>query len=80
MKLFAKDGGFERPLVFTRPDIPLAEIVQKHFAELLVLLNQFRDADIGYPSRPYPKFAARFSAYDHLARVKEWAADREDGT
>ncbi|MGP8231167.1 MAG: double-strand break repair protein AddB [Methylovirgula sp.] len=79
VKLFAKDGGDERPLVFKKTNETLTEVAEKHFAELLALLNQFRDASEGYPARPYPKFAARYSAYDHLARVKEWAADREDG-
>lgn len=79
VKLFAKGGGRERPLLFTRPDAPLADISEKHFAELAALLNQFRDPTVGYPARPYPKFAARYNAYDHLARVREWAAGREDG-
>ncbi|MDR3409068.1 MAG: PD-(D/E)XK nuclease family protein, partial [Methylovirgula sp.] len=79
VKLFAKDGGDERPLVFKKTGETLTEVAEKHVVELVSLLNQFRDAGTGYPSRPYPKFAARYSAYDHLARVKEWAADREDG-
>jgi ATP-dependent helicase/nuclease subunit B len=29
--------------------------------------------EIGYLSRPYPKYAKRYSDYDHLARVKEWS-------
>jgi ATP-dependent helicase/nuclease subunit B len=79
VKLFAKDGGEERALIFKKSGETLNEIAERHFAELRVLLDQFREASTGYPSRPYPKFAARYSAYDHLARVKEWAADREDG-
>ena len=79
VKLFAREGGRERPLIFTRPDVPFGEIAEKHFTELAALLNQFRDPAVGYPARPYPKFAARYNAYDHLARVKEWAAGREDG-
>ena len=79
VKLFAKDGGAERALIFKKSGETLSEVAEKHFTELVALLNQFRDADTRYPSRPYPKFAARYSAYDHLARVKEWAADREDG-
>ena len=27
-----------------------------------------------YLSRPFPKFARKYSEYDHLARVKEWSA------
>ncbi|MEJ0051335.1 MAG: double-strand break repair protein AddB [Methylovirgula sp.] len=79
VKLFSRDGGAERPLIFKNPPESLAEISERHFNELLALLNQFRDPATGYPARPYPKFAARYNAYDHLARVKEWAASREDG-
>ncbi|HEY0147230.1 MAG TPA: hypothetical protein VGB93_14005, partial [Methylovirgula sp.] len=79
VKLYARDGGDERALKFKTPDAQLIEISEKHFAELVALLNQFRDPATGYPARPYPKFAARYNAYDHLARVKEWAAGREDG-
>jgi ATP-dependent helicase/nuclease subunit B len=78
VKLFSRDGGAERPLIFKNPSEPLAEISEKHFNELVALLNQFRDPATGYPARPYPKFAASYNAYDHLARVKEWAASRED--
>ena len=31
-----------------------------------------------YVSRPFPKFARRFSDYDHLARVKEWSLANAD--
>jgi ATP-dependent helicase/nuclease subunit B len=79
VRLYEKDGGHERALKFTKPDATLAEIAKKHLAELGALLTQFRDPATSYPARPYPKFAARYNAYDHLARVKEWAAGREDG-
>lgn len=78
VRLFAKDGGHERLLKFSKPDATLAQIAEYHFAELVALLTQFRDPRTGYPARPYPKFAARYNAYDHLSRVKEWAAGRED--
>jgi hypothetical protein len=29
--------------------------------------------------RPYPQFVNAYGAYDHLARVKEWAAGGEGG-
>jgi ATP-dependent helicase/nuclease subunit B len=78
VKLFSRDGGMERPLVFKDPPEPLEHVAEKHFTELVALLNQFRDPNAGYPARPFPKFAARYNAYDHLARVKEWATGRED--
>ncbi len=76
-----KDGGEEKPLNFgkakgkeaTRPPPTLADVAEAHFASLLALLNQFRDEIDAYPPRPFPKFAAKYNAYDHLARVKEWS-------
>ena len=35
--------------------------------------------EAAYLSRPYPKFAKRFSDYDHLARVKEWSLANAEG-
>ena len=32
-----------------------------------------RSLEAAYLSRPFPKYARRFSEYDHLARVKEWS-------
>ncbi|MDB5642645.1 MAG: addB [Hyphomicrobiales bacterium] len=50
------------------------EMADDAFSGLVVLLNQFRDVDTPYLARPYPQFARRFSEFDHLARVKEWAS------
>ena len=36
--------------------------------------------ETGYVSRPYPKFAAKGTDYDHLARVAEWALSEGDET
>ncbi|WP_158815335.1 double-strand break repair protein AddB [Methylocapsa sp. S129] len=72
LKLGGAKGGETRELVFK--DASFAEIVEKHFGELIVLLEQFAKVETPYLSRPYPKFASRFGAYDHLARVKEWSA------
>jgi ATP-dependent helicase/nuclease subunit B len=72
LKLGGAKGGETRELVFKNAGF--FEIVDKHYAELIVLLEQFARIETPYLSRPYPKFAGRFSAYDHLARVKEWSA------
>jgi ATP-dependent helicase/nuclease subunit B len=72
LKLGGAKGGEARPLEFK--DTSFAEVVEKHFGELIVLLEQFSKYETPYLSRPYPKFASRFGAYDHLARVKEWSA------
>jgi ATP-dependent helicase/nuclease subunit B len=51
----------------------LADMIVDHYAGLLVLLNQFRDPNMGYLARPYPHYVNDYSDYDHLARVKEWS-------
>jgi len=74
--LYLKLGGAksrERNLNYDKKDpIAFEDLVQKHYEDLYGLLNQLRDESFGYPSRPFPKFVARYNAYDHLARVKEW--------
>jgi ATP-dependent helicase/nuclease subunit B len=52
----------------------IGDLAEQHFAGLQMLLNAFGCEDTPYLSRPFPKFAPRFSDYDHLARVKEWSA------
>jgi ATP-dependent helicase/nuclease subunit B len=72
LNLGGANGGETRELSFK--DVSFADVVDKHFTELVALLEQFALAETPYLSRPYPKFASRFGAYDHLARVKEWSA------
>jgi ATP-dependent helicase/nuclease subunit B len=72
LKLGGADGGFTRELYFK--DATFGEVVEKHFAELKTLLEQFADETTPYLPRPFPKFVARGSDYAHLARVKEWSA------
>jgi ATP-dependent helicase/nuclease subunit B len=55
------------------------DLVEQQFAELHKLLSQFRNQAIAYVPRPYPQFVNAYGAYDHLARVKEWAAGGEGG-
>jgi ATP-dependent helicase/nuclease subunit B len=73
LKLGGAKGGDRRDLS-TFKDIKFDDMVERHFAGLIALLNQFRDARTPYLSRPAPKFARSYGAYDHLARVKEWSA------
>jgi ATP-dependent helicase/nuclease subunit B len=73
--LYLKLGGaksYERPLIF-KGEAKLEDVVQEHYDELVGLLNQFRDETCPYTARPFPQFAARYNAYDHLSRVKEWS-------
>jgi ATP-dependent helicase/nuclease subunit B len=72
LKLGGADGGFVRELKFK--DESFAEVVERHFAGAKDLLEQFRDEQTPYLSRPFPKFAGRGGDYDHLARVSEWSA------
>ncbi len=72
LKLGGAKGGEARELDFK--DVSFGEVVERHFAELLVLLEQFAKLETPYLPRPYPKFARNYGEYDHLARVKEWSA------
>jgi ATP-dependent helicase/nuclease subunit B len=38
------------------------------------MIARFAKGETPYLSRPFPKYARRYSDYDHLARVKEWSA------
>ncbi|UMY17043.1 double-strand break repair protein AddB [Methylobacterium organophilum] len=51
----------------------LVEIVAEHQARLRGLIARFLTGEAAYTSRPYAKYAKRYSDYDHLARVKEWS-------
>jgi ATP-dependent helicase/nuclease subunit B len=78
LKLGGDGGGEERPLDFsaTKTNAKKAsfnDVAEDHYHDLKKLLNQFRDETTAYPPRPFPKFAKRYNAYDHLARVKEWS-------
>lgn len=57
----------------------VAALVAEHERRLRELLDRFVAGEAGYPSRPYPKYARRWSPYDHLARVKEWSLAGEGG-
>ena len=72
LKLGGADGG--RVVDMASLDTDFLEVKSDHYEGLILLLNQFRNVETPYLSRPYPKFIARFGAYDHLARVREWSA------
>ncbi len=77
VKFGAGDGVELRPLAWKDRAFP--DVVAEHYDGLVELLNAFRDPATGYMARPYPQFAARFSAFDHLSRVKEWSATGGQG-
>ena len=72
LKLGGATGGEEKHAGGRSEKI--LELAEQHFAGLKMLLEAFACEDTPYLSRPFPKFAPRFSDYDHLARVKEWSA------
>ena len=55
-------------------DPPFADVVAEHLAGRSGCSTASATEATGYMARPFPKFASRFGAYDHLARVKEWSA------
>jgi ATP-dependent helicase/nuclease subunit B len=74
LKLGGGDGGKKIELDWSKKKIRFADVVARHRSELVKLLNQFRSAETPYLPRPFPKYASKYSDYDHLARVKEWSA------
>ncbi|HEX4766898.1 MAG TPA: double-strand break repair protein AddB [Lichenihabitans sp.] len=60
-------------------DPAFEDVVATHRDELAGLLDAFRRVETGYVARPFPKYASRFGAYDHLSRVKEWSATGGEG-
>jgi ATP-dependent helicase/nuclease subunit B len=75
LKLGGPVGGKEKRVEFAKANF--MDVVEDHFRGLVELLNQFRNPATPYPPRPFPKFAKRYNAYDHLARVKEWSRGGE---
>jgi ATP-dependent helicase/nuclease subunit B len=51
----------------------VAEIVEEHRRRFEGMIVRYAKGEAAYLSRPFPKYARRFSEYDHLARVKEWS-------
>ncbi len=51
----------------------VSEIVEEHRRRFEGMIARFVKGESAYVSRPFPKYARRFSEYDHLARVKEWS-------
>jgi ATP-dependent helicase/nuclease subunit B len=78
LKLGGADGGKAKPIRFK--EATFAEVAERHFVGLKALLNRYRNPKEGYVSRPYPKFEAKGTDYDHLARVAEWALAEGDDT
>jgi ATP-dependent helicase/nuclease subunit B len=63
--------------------VPAGDDAMKLAAEaragLEKLIAAFDDPATPYPARPHPVYAPKYSDYQHLARLKEWAALDGDG-
>jgi ATP-dependent helicase/nuclease subunit B len=77
LKLGGTRGGEEKPVDLRKAKANFEDVAEAHYRDLVELLDQFRDPATAYPPRPFPKFAKRYNAYDHLARVKEWSLGGE---
>ena len=83
--LYVKISGGRDPLVPRPIETPkgdgrtVPDIVVAHRRGLEQLLARYAAGETGYLSRPFPKFARKYSDYDHLARVKEWSLANADG-
>ena len=49
-------------------------LVEKTEKQISELLRAFDDEKTPYLARPNPKHMPKYSDYEHLARVKEWAS------
>jgi len=78
-KLGGADGGGKPRALKPPAGETLVGLVERHFAGLQLLIFQFAQLETPYLPRPFPKFTGRGSDYDHLARVKEWAAAEDEG-
>ena len=82
LKLGGPLGGEAKPVDFAKVKAnpmkkSFMDVTEDHYRGFIDLLNQYRDPATAYPPRPFPKFAKRYNAYDHLARVKEWSRGGE---
>ncbi|MBO1906762.1 double-strand break repair protein AddB [Microvirga sp. 3-52] len=51
----------------------VSDMVEEHRRRFEGMIVRYAKGEAAYVSRPFPKYARRFSEYDHLARVKEWS-------
>ncbi len=90
--IIAQNGGFEglrakevAALMYwqlgkkeTVLDEDVAEVLNKNLTNLRELVSLFDFQDTAYISKPNPKYAPKYSDYEHLARVKEWSVVEDD--
>ncbi|MFG1464485.1 double-strand break repair protein AddB [Xanthobacter sp. DSM 24535] len=71
------EPGREKPGV--HKDTNATQMADDALARLKELLLAFEDPAQGYRALAAPQWRGRFGAYDHLARVREWALGGEEG-
>ncbi|MEE7484707.1 double-strand break repair protein AddB [Methylobacterium oryzae] len=77
--LYVHASGGRKPFVPIPVKPPRGEergveaIVAEHAARLRGLVARFMTGEAAYTARPYPQYASKYGAYDHLARVLEWS-------
>lgn len=74
-QVHGRGAGGEEKLLKASP----AQLAAEAFVHLRELVEKFDDPATPYEAQPNPAHAPKYSDYDHLARVKEWAAGAEDG-
>ena len=57
----------------------MADLVAEHEERLKGMIARYLSGDVGFVSRPFPKYAKRSGDYDHLARVQEWSLVNQEG-
>lgn len=68
-----RDGGDEKAI-----RIGAAQLAAEAREGLAALVAKFDDPATAYEARPNPAYAPTYSDYEHLARVKEWAAGEDE--
>jgi ATP-dependent helicase/nuclease subunit B len=70
----------ERPIDSPKGDPrSVADLVAEHGERLKGMIARYLSGEVGFASRPFPKYAKRSGAYDHLARVQEWSLANQEG-
>lgn len=74
----SRDGGVQKSAC--GKDTTADTLADEALEGLRGLVMAFDQPDTPYEPRPHPDYAPRYSDYQHLARVKEWASgEGEDG-
>ena len=56
----------------------LDEILESNFNKIKELINTYDNEEIGYVTKPNPKYCLAKSDYQHLSRIDEWEVNEND--